>query len=128
MKILFKGLNVFSCGAFVKSDILLTDGIVSLISENITEDHDVCYDLDGKFAFPGFTDVHVHFREPGFSYKETIKSGSMAAAKGGYTAVCTRPNLKPVPDTKENILVQINKIKEVAYSCNNYMAASFMVY
>ena len=56
--------------------------------------------------FPGFCDVHVHFREPGFSYKETIASGSLAAARGGYTDVCTMPNLKPVPDTLENLNVQ----------------------
>lgn len=54
-------------------------------------------------VFPGFCDVHVHFREPGFSYKETISSGSRAAAHGGYTAVCTMPNLSPVPDTPEHL-------------------------
>ena len=54
---------------------------------------------DGVFIFPGFCDVHVHFREPGFSYKETIVSGSRAAARGGYTAVCAMPNLNPVPDS-----------------------------
>ena len=58
-------------------------------------------DADEVFVFPGFCDVHVHFREPGFSYKETIKTGSMAAAHGGYTAVCTMPNLNPVPDCVE---------------------------
>ncbi len=58
------------------------------------------------YKFPGFCDVHVHFREPGFSYKETIASGSMAAAKGGYTAVCTMPNLSPVPDSIENIALE----------------------
>lgn len=57
-------------------------------------------------VFPGFCDVHVHFREPGFSYKETIASGSRAAARGGYTAVCTMPNLNPVPDCPENLSVQ----------------------
>lgn len=56
--------------------------------------------------FPGFCDVHVHFREPGFSYKETIKTGSMAAAHGGYTSVCTMPNLKPVPDSIEHLNVE----------------------
>jgi dihydroorotase len=50
-------------------------------------------------VFPGFCDVHVHFREPGFSYKETIATGCAAAARGGYTAVCTMPNLNPAPDT-----------------------------
>ena len=54
---------------------------------------------DGIFIFPGFCDVHVHFREPGFSYKETMVSGSRAAARGGYTAVCAMPNLNPVPDS-----------------------------
>lgn len=55
---------------------------------------------DREYAvFPGFCDVHVHFREPGFSYKETIRTGSLAAAAGGYTAVCTMPNLDPVPDS-----------------------------
>ena len=56
-------------------------------------------------VLPGFCDVHVHFREPGFSYKETIKSGSMAAARGGYTDVCTMANLSPVPDSVENIAI-----------------------
>ena len=64
--------------------------------------------------FPGFCDVHVHFREPGFSYKETVKTGSMAAAKGGYTAVCTMPNLKPVPDSKENLALQLDAIRKDA--------------
>ena len=61
---------------------------------------------------PGFCDVHVHFREPGFSYKETIATGSRAAAHGGYTAVCTMPNLNPVPDSAENLNEQIRLINE----------------
>ena len=56
-----------------------------------------CLDNEGFVVLPGFCDVHVHFREPGFSYKETIASGSRAAARGGYTAVCTMPNLSPCP-------------------------------
>ena len=60
-------------------------------------------DPQGVFIFPGFCDVHVHFREPGFSYKETILSGSRAAARGGYTAVCAMPNLNPVPDSLEHL-------------------------
>ena len=58
---------------------------------------------NGVFVFPGFCDVHVHFREPGFSYKETIRSGSRAAARGGYTAVCAMPNLNPVPDSPAHL-------------------------
>ena len=64
--------------------------------------------------FPGFCDVHVHLREPGFSYKETIRSGSLAAARGGYTAVCTMPNLNPVPDSVENLNRQLVLIEENA--------------
>lgn len=62
-------------------------------------------------VLPGFCDVHVHFREPGFSYKETIRTGSMAAARGGYTAVCTMPNLNPVPDSPDSLKVQTDIIK-----------------
>ena len=65
-------------------------------------------------VFPGFCDVHVHFREPGFSYKETILSGSRAAARGGYTAVCTMPNLNPVPDSPENLEPQLEAIRKSA--------------
>ena len=66
------------------------------------------------FVFPGFCDVHVHFREPGFSYKETVASGCAAAAHGGYTAVCTMPNLNPVPDSVENLALQKNIIERDA--------------
>ena len=72
------------------------------------------YNSPKYFIFPGFCDVHVHFREPGFSYKETIKSGSMSAAAGGYTAVCTMPNLNPVPDNAEHLKLQTDLIKENA--------------
>ena len=64
------------------------------------------FDSPRYVFFPGFCDVHVHFREPGFSYKETIRTGSLAAARGGYTAVCTMPNLNPVPDSPENLNLQ----------------------
>ena len=73
------------------------------------------FDSEKYIAFPGFCDVHVHFREPGFSYKETIKSGCAAAARGGYTAVCTMPNLSPVPDSGENLKVQTDLIKRDAF-------------
>ena len=73
---------------------------------------DLCAFGSNEYAvFPGFCDVHVHFREPGFSYKETILSGSMAAARGGYTAVCTMPNLNPVPDSKANLKEQLDIIR-----------------
>ena len=62
------------------------------------------------YIFPGFCDVHVHFREPGFFYKESIRNGSLAAARGGFTSVCTMPNLNPVPDCRENLTIQLSVI------------------
>ena len=72
--------------------------------------------------FPGFCDVHVHFREPGFSYKETVASGARAAARGGYTAVCTMPNLNPVPDSLEHLAPQLEKIREASIAVYPYGA------
>ena len=69
---------------------------------------------DGYIVMPAFCDVHVHLREPGFSHKETIKSGTMASASGGYTAVCSMPNLNPVPDTMENLQIQLDLISNSA--------------
>ncbi len=81
-----------------------TEGVFSSFSNLFEESKEYC-------IFPGFCDVHVHFREPGFSYKETIKSGSRASARGGYTAVCTMPNLNPVPDNAENLKMQLDIIE-----------------
>ena len=83
------------------TDFLSADAYRALLSPKYT-------------VFPGFCDVHVHFREPGFSYKETMECGSAAAAHGGYTAVCTMPNLKPVPDSVENLRAQTERIREGA--------------
>lgn len=80
-------------------------------------------DFNNVYIFPAFCDVHVHFREPGFSYKETIRTGSLAAARGGYTDVCTMPNLNPVPDSVENIKKQIEIIeKDAAVRVHPYAA------
>ncbi len=83
------------------------DGLSGSVSRFFAELPELGVFNDSRFTiFPGFCDVHVHFREPGFSYKETIKTGSMASAHGGYTDVCTMPNLNPVPDSPEHIKVQ----------------------
>lgn len=79
------------------------EAVVSFLSDSEFNNSDY-------FVFPGFCDVHVHFREPGFSYKETIATGTRAAAKGGYTDVCTMPNLNPVPDNLEHLKEQLNII------------------
>lgn len=68
----------------------------------------------GFTLLPGFADVHVHLREPGFSYKETIFTGTMAAARGGFTAVCAMPNLRPAPDTPENLKFETERIERDA--------------
>ena len=70
--------------------------------------------FDKCYILPGFADVHVHLREPGFSYKETIRTGTFAAARGGYTVVCTMPNLSPAPDCAENLAVQLRAIENDA--------------
>ena len=84
------------------------------------------FDKDTIAVLPGFCDVHVHFREPGFSYKETIKTGTLAAARGGCTAACTMPNLNPVPDSVENLKAQTDIIERDAV-INVYPYASITV-
>ncbi len=105
MKYLLKNAQVYTAGEFVKKDVLV-DGVFISVSENIQGDGALVFDFSNCVIFPGFVDVHVHFREPGFSYKETILTGSKAAARGGYTSVCTMPNLSPVPDSVENLRAQ----------------------
>ncbi len=114
MKQLLKGAQVFTNGSFEQADILINDSIITEISKDIQCDCDVVFSFENMFIFPGFTDVHVHLREPGFSYKETIESGTTAAAHGGYTSVCAMPNLKPCPDSKENLDKQLEIIKNTA--------------
>ena len=97
--------NVYS--ASLGADFL--DGIGASVSSQLS-----AFDSPDYAVFPGFCDVHVHFREPGFSYKETIATGSLASARGGYTAVCTMPNLNPVPDSLEHLNIQRRLIEESA--------------
>ncbi len=98
-----------------KADITcLSGGALSSFSEIFSYDAIGSFDMDGCVVIPGFCDVHVHFREPGFSYKETMVSGSQSAARGGYTAVCTMPNLKPVPDSVESLAQQNEMIRKGA--------------
>ena len=86
----------------------------AFFAEVSSAEEGIVRDFSKYAVFPGFCDVHVHFREPGFSYKETIKSGSMASAKGGYTSVCTMPNLNPVPDSLEHLKEQTDIIERDA--------------
>ena len=89
--------------------------ISRIVSNNALLMDEVARFTSEEYVFlPGFCDVHVHFREPGFSYKETIETGSKASARGGYTAVCTMPNLNPVPDSVDNLQMQMKLIDEQA--------------
>lgn len=87
---------------------------IRAFAEKFLADGGLLSAVENYIIVPGLCDVHVHFREPGFSYKETIASGSAAAAHGGYTAVCTMPNLDPVPDSAEHLHVQLDAIKRGA--------------
>ena len=115
MKYLLTGIRTKDSDYKEKVNVLIEDGIVVSISSDITKVPDAReISLDDCFLFPGFTDVHVHFREPGFSYKETIATGTMSAAHGGYTTVCTMPNLNPVPDSLEHLEQQLSIIRNDA--------------
>ena len=112
MKALFRNANVYTNGGFKKQDMLLDGASLSVFTGDVSR---VDLPVFNNIAIlPGFCDVHVHFREPGFSYKETIKTGSLASARGGYTAVCTMPNLIPPPDCPENLKRQTDLIERDA--------------
>ena len=112
MTILLRNALVFSGVCFSENDILIKDSKINAIGTSISADGATrVFDCKGKYLIPGFVDVHVHLREPGFSYKETIKDGTRAAASAGYTAVCTMPNVNPVPDSVEGINAQLDTIK-----------------
>ena len=110
MDLVLKNASVYTDNKFEIKDVTVSDDCNKL---SLTQGSTI-FDFSKFHIFPGFCDVHVHLREPGFSYKETIKSGSMACAKGGYTAVCSMPNLNPVPDSVDNLKKQLDIIKNDA--------------
>ena len=110
MKYLLTGGSVFRNGRFERLDVAIDQGRIVSVSPSLSRDGFCVIELHDRFLVPGFTDVHVHLREPGFSYKETIASGTAAAAAGGYTAVCAMPNLKPVPDCAETLQPELEAI------------------
>ena len=112
MKSVLRGAKVFLNGKESVSDILLSDAVLSHF-QGVDPSFSIST-FDNTAIFPGFCDVHVHLREPGFSYKETIASGTAAAAHGGYTAVMSMPNLNPVPDSIDNLDAQLRIIESDA--------------
>ncbi|MBE6129394.1 MAG: dihydroorotase [Erysipelotrichaceae bacterium] len=111
MKTLIKNGIVLYEGEMRKLDILFDENGILKVAEKIEEEAEVI-DAAGLAVLPGLIDVHVHFREPGYEQKETLKTGSMAAAHGGFTTVCPMPNLKPFPDDPETMKTYLAKIKE----------------
>ena len=117
MTLLIKNALVYKSDKFEKSDVLIKDGIIHSLGVSVSFDGNIDRVVDalGKyFLIPGFADVHTHLREPGFSYKETIKTGTLAGARAGYNVLLTMPNLNPVPDCAENLRVQTEIIKKDA--------------
>ena len=113
MQLQFTNANVYHEGEIRNENAAVTGNILRF-GTAVFDSDPTTIPGDSLTIFPGFADVHVHFREPGFSYKETIASGTRAAAHGGYTAVCTMPNLNPAPDTVENLMVQYDAIEKTA--------------
>lgn len=106
-RIIIKGGTILGSSRQGKADIAIEQERIVDIAENITATpNDHLIEANGLVVAPAFVDVHVHLREPGFGYKERIATGTMAAARGGYSTVCSMPNLNPVPDSVENLKAQ----------------------
>ena len=111
MTAILKNAQMFRHGVFSRGDVSADMG--ARVSRG-GSDSPFSVDASSFVILPGFVDVHVHLREPGFSYKETIRTGSLAAAHGGYTAVCAMPNLNPVPDSLEHLQPELDAIQKDA--------------
>ena len=114
MDLLLAGGMVYQGGTFVSADVAVSDGRIVSVSPNLPRGGYSVVEVNDCWIFPGFVDVHVHLREPGFSYKETVETGTAAAAAGGYTTVCAMPNLNPVPDSAEHLRQQLDIIQRDA--------------
>ncbi|MBC6129633.1 dihydroorotase [Listeria booriae] len=114
MYVLKNGQVLTENGELEVKDVVMEDGRVTAIGDGLERDGARVIDVTGKLVAPGLVDVHVHLREPGGEHKETIATGTVAAARGGYTTVCAMPNTKPVPDTAEVMTQVVNRIKETA--------------
>ena len=114
-KLLLKGGIVVAEGVSRKIDVLVADGKIAAIGESLAADAQTeVFDAEGCVVTYGLADVHVHLREPGYSAKETITTGTRAAARGGVTTVCSMPNLQPAPDAPETIAIEQQMIDEQA--------------
>ena len=114
-RIILKGGTLVRDGKQIKADVAICNGIIERIAPQIEiTDSDTVFSCEGKIITSGLVDLHVHLREPGFSRKETIATGTAAAAHGGFTTVCSMPNLEPAPDTREHLQEQLDIIERDA--------------
>ncbi|MFS0823677.1 dihydroorotase [Bacillus sp. 1P02SD] len=102
-------------GELIAADIKIRDGLIEAIGMDLDQTNCEVIDVEGMFVSAGLVDVHVHLREPGGEHKETIETGSLAAAKGGFTTIAAMPNTRPVPDTVEQMNWLQQRIKDTAY-------------
>lgn len=118
MKLLIKNGNVIDPATNTDAvlDVLVEDGVIKTVAPSISDDADRVIDASGLVVAPGLIDMHVHFRDPGQTHKEDIKTGSKAAAKGGFTTVCCMPNTNPVIDSEETVKYIIDKSSEEKYT------------
>lgn len=112
LNLLLKNGTVYYQGKMQKVDVLIQNGVVCKIDRDIQADGCPVIDSSKFNIIPGLADVHVHLREPGFSYKETILTGTKAAAKGGFTLVAAMPNLNPVPDSAQHLKIELDRIEK----------------
>ena len=123
MKRLLQGAEVWRDGGFVRADVLVDGDRIAAVGLGLPVEGCEVVPLGGMKILPGLVDVHVHLREPGFTAKETIATGTRAAAHGGYTTVCPMPNLSPAPDSPEHLAVELEAIRRdaavrvVPYGC-----------
>lgn len=111
MALLIQNGRVYREGRLERADLLVEGGRIAAIGEGLPQAPGArVFDASGCVVSPGFTDLHVHLREPGFSHKETVASGTAAAAAGGFTTVCAMPNVSPVPDSPARLLPQARRI------------------
>ena len=115
MEYLLKNAMLFAGSALCPAELLVREGRIVSIAKTLEAPVSAqVIDLHNAAVFPGFVDVHVHLREPGFSYKETIRTGTLSAARGGFTQICPMPNLSPVPDSRETLAEQLDLIRRDA--------------
>lgn len=114
MNYILRNGSAYVNGAFTDADLLVKDGVIAAMGQGLSCEGAEVIDCQGKIVVPGLVDLHVHLREPGFEYKETVATGTAAAAAGGYTTILSMPNLNPVPDNVEALKVQLAAIEKDA--------------